>query len=422
MGVDQMASRRTVLYLERNVDGTIGGSYRSLLYLIKGLPKEVYRPIAVFYRNHHLVEEFEKSGCRVVLLQYPKTIRLLDQFPTVRRWRILSPVNLAARVLQKVLNFSRGAVVMFGTFLRLLIKERVCLVHLNNGVMSGTELLLASRLLGVRTVVHQRGIGTLPSSFARVRRLIDHVICVSDAARESLISQGLSSERATTIHNGIDPDAFRASIKRSPRAVRRDIGLSDDVLIVGNIGMIKEWKGQLVLVQAMARVVPKHPDVRCVIVGGIADQHGQDAAYLRQIQQYIEDHGLNGVVQLVDYQPNVAEFMQILDVMVHSSIDPEPFSRSVIEGMTLGRAMIGTRTGGTPEAIEDGVSGMLVRPNDSDELADKIERLLRDPELRRTFGRSAEERVRGRFMIQTNIAATQRVYDQLLGKVAGSGC
>jgi glycosyltransferase involved in cell wall biosynthesis len=409
-----VADRRTVLYLERNVDGTIGGSYRSLLYLVKGLPKDAYEPIAVFYRAHHLVEEFKKAGCQVLLLRYPSTVRLVDRLPILRRWRLPAPISAAVRLLQKGLNFVHGAGSLFVLWLFVLLKERVHVVHLNNGVMSGTELLLASCLLGVKTVVHQRGIGELPNAFKGVRPLIDHVICVSDAARENLIVHGLPPERCTTVHNGIDPDEFRASIARSPQAVRGELGITDDTVVVGNAGMVKEWKGQLVLAQAIEKVWRSHPRLRCVIVGGTSDQHGEDAAYLRRIQEYIHEHELGGRIQLVDYQQNVAEFIQVFDIMVHTATAPEPFSRSVLEGMTLGRAMIATRTGGTPEAIEDGVSGILVRPNDPTQLAEQIDRLAREPALRRELGVRAQERIRDRFLIRTNVESTQRIYERVL--------
>ena len=88
--------RRTVLYLERNVDGTIGGSYRSLLYLVKLLPKDQFIPIVVFYREHHLVDEFRKAGCRVIILKYPRAINLVDRFRVLGG---VSPVRGMIRVI-----------------------------------------------------------------------------------------------------------------------------------------------------------------------------------------------------------------------------------------------------------------------------------------------------------------------------------
>jgi glycosyltransferase involved in cell wall biosynthesis len=406
-----MKQMRTVLYVERNVDGTIGGSYRSLLYLVRLLPKDRFRPIVLFYRDHHLVGEYRKAGCQVLIREYPPSTNLMAKAGRLGRF---AATRACLLTIQRAINFVRRPLALFVSHLRLLAAERVDLVHLNNGVMSGTELLAAARLLGVRTIVHQRGIQPLPSSFAVVRRLIDHVISVSNAARDHLIAGGLAADRCTTVHNGIDPEEFRGSVTRDAAAVKVSQGIPADAIVIGNSGMIKAWKGQLVLVQAMARLRSVHPGVHCLIVGGTSDSHEGDVAYLNQIRACVDEHQLQDRVHFAGYQKNVADFLQVFDVMVHTSIDPEPFSRSVLEGMTMGRAMVATRTGGTPEAIEDGVTGLLVEPNDPEELAQKLDLLLRNPGQRAEFGRRARLRIDERFSIQRNVEATQRIYGRVM--------
>ncbi|MEQ1794009.1 MAG: glycosyltransferase family 4 protein [Nitrospira sp.] len=404
---------RNILYLERNVDGTIGGSYRSLLYLVRLLDKSRYHPVAAFYREHHLIDEYRKSGCAVMLLTYPPIVRLVDWKPLASSLALF-PLRWLLIVLQKCLNFFFGTLRIFLGYIVLLIKERIHVAHLNNGMLTSPELLLASKLLGAKTVVHQRGIGTLPRSVKWLALLVDHVICVSDAARFNLVRQGISAEKCTTIHNGIAPDEFLAGIARSPEQVREALGLPADSLIIGVAGMIRGWKGQLVLVKAMVEVRDKHPNARCLIIGGVSDQHEADRAYRDEILSFIRAHHLESQVTLIDYQPRIAEFIQIFDIMAHTAIDPEPFSRSVLEGMTLGRAMIATRTGGTPEAIEDGVSGILVPPNDPIMLAEQINALLCNADLRARLGAQAQERIRKHFMIESNVEATEQVYRTVL--------
>lgn len=404
---------RNILYLERNVDGTIGGSYRSLLYLVRLLDKSRYHSVAAFYREHHLIDEYRKSGCTVKLLTYPPIIRLVDWKP-LSTSRVLSPLRWVLLLLQKGLNFVFGTLRIFLGNLVLLVKERIHVVHLNNGMLTAPELLLASKLLGVKTVVHQRGIGTLPRSVKWLAQLVDHVVCVSDAARLNLVRQGVPAEKCTTIHNGIAPEDFLAGIARSPEQVREALGIPADCLIIGIAGMIREWKGQLVLVKAMVDVRDKHPKARCLIIGGVSDQQEGDRVYREEILSFIRTHHLESQVTLIDYQPRIAEFIQIFDIMVHTAIDPEPFSRSVLEGMALGRAMIATCTGGTPEAIEDGVSGILVPPNDPKVLANQINMLLNDRDLRARLGAQAQERIRKHFMIKSNVEATEQVYRAIL--------
>jgi glycosyltransferase involved in cell wall biosynthesis len=406
-----MKTIRTVVYVERNVDGTIGGSYRSLLYLVQLLPKDRWRPIVVFYRDHHLVEAYRKAGCEVLLFDYPQATNLVAKAGALGRF---GPTRAAILVAQKGINFARGSLALIARYVSLFRRERAAVLHLNNGVMSGTELLVAARMLGVRTIVHQRGIQPLPSSFKSIRRLIDHVISVSDAARDHLVQHGLDPAACTTVHNGIDPEGFRGTVTRDAAEVRASLGIPADALIVGNAGMVKAWKGQHVLVEAMGQLRESHPNAYCVIVGGTSDNYQGDTVYLKRITDTIEQYRLHDRVQILGYQAVVADYLQIFDVMVHTSIEPEPFSRSVLEGMTMGRAMVASRTGGTPEAIEHGVTGILVEPNAPGELATQLAALLGDPQRRAALGDRARQRIDERFSIRTNVEATQRIYARVL--------
>ena len=342
---------------------------------------------------------------------YPKPVDLTSGLSRLgRAGRVLLPL---ASLLQKAINVAWVSGALFVRNIAVLLRERVDVLHLNNGVTVGAEFLLAAKLLGRKCVIHQRGITPVPRWCQKVARLADHVICVSDAARDNLIAQGLLETRCTAIHNGINMDALRRQIRRSPAEVRASIGIEPGRPIVGLAGMIRPWKGQMVLVRAMERVKALRPDALALIMGGVSDQDPRDIAYYNEICAYIKDHDLGNHVRLLEYQPNAPEFLQIFDVMVHTAIDPEPFSRVVIEGMALERPIIASATGGTPEAITDGISGYLVPADDPAALADRIDTLLGRPDLRDTFGRVARETVEQKFLIQGHIARTQAVYDGL---------
>jgi glycosyltransferase involved in cell wall biosynthesis len=400
-----------ILYLEQNVDGTTGGSYRSLLYLLKGLDRQAFTPIVGFYREHDLIEEYRSAGLQTLLLSHPEPVNLLplvDRFGPLRN--VLAPF---VRLAQKLINLVKVSGRQLIRGITLLIKERVDVLHLNNGVTVGTELLIASRIVGIRSVIHQRGITTVPRWCAWLARRADHVICVSDAARDNLIAHGLRPDRCTAIHNGIDPEDLRRKIRRTPLQVRESLGLSDDTIVIGLAGMIRPWKGQMVLVKAMEQIHRRCATARALIIGGVADNYPEDRAYLNDMRQFIVDHDLGACVSILDYQPNAPEFLQIFDVMVHTAIDPEPFSRVVIEGMALGRPIVASATGGTPEAIEHGVSGLLVPADDADALAREIVGLIADPTLRTTLGSGAREKVARRFLIQDHVARTEAIYGRL---------
>lgn len=400
-----------ILYIEQNVDGTTGGSYRSLLYLLKGLDKHTHTPLVAFYREHELLPEFESVAARTMLLFYPLPIDL------VSRVRRLGPIGRAlaplAGVVQKLTNLVWVSSFLFLRGLFLLIRERIDILHLNNGVRVGNEMLVASKLLGIRCIIHQRGITPLTPWSSWLARRADHVICVSEAARQNLIAQGLRADRCTAIHNGINPEELRAKIRRSPEQVRASLGITPGTLVVGLAGMIRVWKGQMVLVKAMELLHKRHPDVRALIMGAIGDTNEQDRAYAQELRTYIAEHDLGGCITMLDYQPNAPEYLQIFDVMVHTAIDPEPFSRVVIEGMALGRPIVASDTGGTPEAIDDGVSGFLVPANDPAALADRVSRLVDDAALRDRIGKAAREKAEDRFHIHNHVSRTEQIYRRI---------
>jgi glycosyltransferase involved in cell wall biosynthesis len=408
------AAPRRILYVEQNVDGTTGGSYRSLLYLVKGLDKQAYAPTVAFYRNHELMDEYRAAGCRTMLLSYPRPVDLVSPTRALgAAGRLLAPL---ARLFQRAVNFFWLSGFLFVRGVVLLGRERVQVLHLNNGVGVGNELLIASKLLGIRSVIHQRGIVPVTPWAGWLGRRADHVICVSSAARDNLIAHGLSPARCTAIHNGINMAELLGKIKRTPWKVRDDLGIADDRVIVGLAGMIRPWKGQMVLVEAMAQLHHRYPALLALIMGGVSDKEPADTLYLNQIRQYIDDHGLQSCITLLDYQANAPEFLQIFDVMVHTAVEPEPFSRVVIEGMALGRPIVASANGGTPEAIEDGVSGYLVPGGDAGALAAGIARLVDDPALRATIGRGARDKVERLFLIESHVSRTEDVYRRIAGR------
>lgn len=403
-----------ILYVEQNVDGTIGGSYRSLLFLLRGLNRTAYTPIVAFYREHELLPDYRAAGCRTLLLWYPKALDLTTPLGRLGPLgRVLAP---AVRLVQRVFNAAYVSGALFLRNLLVLLRERVDVLHLNNGVRVGVEFLLAAKLLGLKCVIHQRGITPVPKLSAWIARRADHVICVSDAAKDNLVAHGLAAERCTAIHNGINMEALRKQIRRSPAEVRASLGIPSDTLIVGLASMIRPWKGQMVLVRAMEQLKDRYPTALGLIIGGVADNDRRDREYYDLICSYIRERGLERSVRLMDYQPNAPEFLQIFDVMVHTAIDPEPFSRVVIEGMALERPIVASATGGTPEAITDGVSGLLVPADDPAALAQGIATLLDRPDLRAAYGRAAREKVEQKFLIQNHIARTEAVYEALVGR------
>ncbi|MGE3507395.1 MAG: glycosyltransferase family 4 protein, partial [Vicinamibacterales bacterium] len=202
---------------------------------------------------------------------------------------------------------------------------------------------------------------------------------------------------------------------RSVAVVRAGLGIPPGRLIVGLAGLIRPWKGQMVLVQAMEQLRGRYPHALALIMGGVSDADPADVMYFNEVSQYIVVHHLEPQIRMLEYQANAPEYLQIFDIMVHTAIDPEPFSRVVIEGMALGRPIVASANGGTPEAIDDGECGLLVTGGDPTALAAGIARLIDDPDLRARLGAAAVRKVERRFLIQSHVSRTEGVYRDILG-------
>jgi len=133
------------------------------------------------------------------------------------------------------------------------------------------------------------------------------------------------------------------------------------------------------------------------------------------MERYAADLGLGDRVIFMGFRLDVAEILPEIDVAVSPSL-AEAISNSVIEAMAAGLPVVGTRVGGTPEAVEDGVTGLLVPPRDPEALARCIGLLLEDRNLASRLGRAGRRRIEERFSTERMVRATERVYGSLIEK------
>lgn len=384
-----------ILYVEGNVDGTIGGSYFSLLFLVAELDRSRFEPIVVFCTEHALLPQFHERGIRTIVRPPPR--------PVVAR-------GIVGAFAAKIVNFVRGVVIEPLRLANLLWRERIAVVHLNNSITRNHSWMIAAKIARKRCITHERGIN--PQFKARDRRLgarLDAVICISAAVRDNFLNLGLGHLPLITIHNGLNPAEMR--VTRPPQEVRSELGLSRDARIVGMVGNIKAWKGQEVVIRAMAMLRDEFPDVVCLLIG---DTSQDDTAYGNKILALIDGLGLKGRVLVTGYRSDVANFVNILDIQIHASVAPEPFGRVLLEGMALSKPLVASGGGAVPEIVLDGVTGYLFDPGQPESLAQRLRILLGDRFLAEELGRKGRERLEEKFSITQNVKQTQALYEHLL--------
>jgi glycosyltransferase involved in cell wall biosynthesis len=236
----------------------------------------------------------------------------------------------------------------------------------------------------------------------------DCILVNADAVRDWLIGEGYDASKISVIRNGVDLSRFDNAPPRVQ--LRRELGLADDTPLVGVISRLTRLKGLEHFLEAAAMVRTRVPRARFLIAG---EAGAMDHEYLDEIQRYAERCGVANEVIFTGLRNDVPAVLSSLDVSVMPSLN-EALSNVVLESMTAGAPTVATRVGGTPEAIVDGVTGVLVPPADSPALADAIVHLLQDTQLATHLGAAARSRIVDHFSIKRMVRSTEDLYVELL--------
>jgi glycosyltransferase involved in cell wall biosynthesis len=250
------------------------------------------------------------------------------------------------------------------------------------------------------------------NSFSRWKyRQVDRFLTASEAIRAMLLQDGVSPDRAVTVHEGIDVERV-AGVE--PMNVREEYWFPPHSLIVGNIAALVPHKGQKFLIDAAAIVVREMPEARFLVLGE-GELHASLEHQIRHL--HLAQH-----VVLAGFRADVLSVLKGLDLFVLSSVT-EGLGTSLLDAMAAERPIVATRAGGIPEVVVHGETGLLVPPRDGPALAAAILEMLRDPTRRQRFAAAGLARVRERFNVDRMVDETLGVYAALVdtSREAGTG-
>ena len=231
-------------------------------------------------------------------------------------------------------------------------------------------------------------------------RLFTRMVTVSNSVRDTLIGCGISASKVETIHHGTDVEAF-CRTTQTPQEARRALGIPEGRVAVGIVGRIAPEKGHRVLLEAARTLGDRYP-VHYVVVGSGPDETG--------MRESVGRLGLDGCVTFTGFRDDVNNAMSALDIVTVPSTWEEPCSAAVQQAMALSKPVIGTRVGGTPEMVEEGVTGLLVPPGDASSLAEAVARLSGDAFLRRRMGAAGREAVEAQFSLRVMTDRVESLY------------
>jgi sugar transferase (PEP-CTERM/EpsH1 system associated) len=302
-----------------------------------------------------------------------------------------------------------------GPLVRMIHQVKPDLVHSRNwGAIEG---VLAARWARCRAIHSEHGVEADQSAEPWRRRWLrraayaaaDRVFSVSHDLRDGVARRsGFAPHKIGVIHNGVDIRRFRQDA-RARQSFRAKLQIGDDEFVIGSVGRMNPVKDYPTLLRAAEMFCRTCPSWRLLLAGD-----GPERAELENA--VAKSDALRGHVQFLGTTDRVAELLNALDVYVLSSI-LEGISNSLLEAMATGVPVIATATGGTPEVVVNGQSGLLVPARAPRELADSLIRVYQQPKERQRLGSAGRHRAKEEFSLDSMV----RQYEEMYGKLATCG-
>jgi glycosyltransferase involved in cell wall biosynthesis len=299
-------------------------------------------------------------------------------------------------------------------------KLRTLLTHLQPALIHVNDIWWVPHTFGAVGHTNPRTIPILahvrqeiePKKVRRYRLdRVEAVIAISKQVERALIAGGVAPQRVRTIYSGLDLSREDGK-DYDQKAICRKLGLPNDAVLLGTVANLFPRKGYDVMLRALPAIVRAIPSVHYVIIGT------GDGEYARTLRALCEQLGVARHVHFVGFQEFVKPFLSALDLYVHPA-RMEGFGIAVIEAMAAGKAVVATNTGGLPEVVEHGRTGLLVATENPEALSVAVASLLQDKMRREEMGVCGATRVRERFDLKVSVTAMEQVYQNVLAGKQG---
>ncbi len=302
----------------------------------------------------------ERNGTAVETLLAPRSVRGISRDGNVKRDLLAVPGVL--KLAWQVARRARGYDLLYANSQKALVVGAIAGRLANKPLIWHLHDLLTEDHFSPE---HRRLVVALAD------RAVAWVIANSRATAAAFVRGGGRADTVRVVYNGIDSAPFEFVMPGEVRALKEDLGL-DGVPIVSVFGRLAPWKGQHVLLEALTRL----PGVHALLVG---EALFGESGYVRSLRDLTETLEIKERVHFLGLRRDIPRLMRLSDVVVHTSVAPEPFGRVIVEGMLARRPVVASRAGGVTEVVEDGVNGHLVPPGDPEALAGALDALVASP-------------------------------------------
>jgi glycosyltransferase involved in cell wall biosynthesis len=271
-----------------------------------------------------------------------------------------------------------------------------------------------ARLQGLKSIVYEMGNGGLFRATSWKKELLHlrnrvmtkplgRIIAISDYIKGQLVAAGIPAEKIVVRYLGIDNQRFH------PDAAAREVwcrklSIPEDELILSTVSYLRPIKNPQIIVEACGLLAQRGLRAHLIVAG--------DGEMLNELKQLSQRLGIADRVHWLGLVPDPVSLLQASDLFLLATVG-EAFGLALAEAMACGVPIVGSRAGAIPEVVKDGQTGLLVNPMDPAALADGIEKLGRDSDLRKQMARQAVKRVADHFTLEKAVAETLKIYGGL---------
>ncbi len=295
-------------------------------------------------------------------------------------------------------------------------KEKYEIVHTHTS-KAGLLGRIAAKLAGTPIVIHTPHghvffgyFGPMRTNFfirlEKIASLItDKIIALTNREKKDTIAFKVAKEdKLTVIHSGIELDKFTQSSTQDIRLLKNNLGIQEKALIVGTAGRLVPIKGPEYLIKAAEKILQIHKNIFFLFAGD---------GYLKEdLAALAQDLGIEKNILFLGWKDNAAEIISLYDIFVLPSLN-EGMGRVLVEAMALGKPIVASNIGGIPDLIFHGKNGFLVPPQKPDELAQYIQFLLEDKNIRKMMGQEGKELAQ-HFSAEQMVQKIESLYNHLL--------
>ncbi len=386
---------KKILYLQSTAE--ISGTDITLLRTVEALDRTRFEPHIVLHQEGPFAQAYRDAGCRMHILSS------MRQWTLHRGWRYWVGCLLGYPV----------AVVQI---IRVVRREKIDLIHTNTiHNPYGFTTALFSR---VPHVWHIREI-VVQSAWLRrletrlVRCFSRRFVVMDNAIAEMFLKPGGGlPKNIVKLYDGVDLTVFHPALSGS--RIRRELGLSEQIPLIGCVGRLDPSKGSDLFLEIAARVLKEKPDCLFWLCGGEIRGHaGLETALRRKAEQL----GIQKQVLFTGWRycfRDIPEVYGAMDVSLQCPLYPEPYGLANVEAMACGVPIVAVARGGPTELCVDGETALLVPPRDPRAAAQAVLSLLKNPDRARTMGMAGRSRAEKFFDRRQCVKKLEALYEELL--------